>query len=106
MYSDCGTNFKGASAELEEFVENLDRSKVDTFATSHQISWHFNPPAAPHMGGAWERLVKSVKEVLRTTMQDRVLTDSQLATTLTEVESILNNRPLTQASSDVEDLEA
>jgi hypothetical protein len=58
------------------------------------------------MGGAWERLVKSVKEVLHATMQDRVLTDSQFATVLTEVESILNNRPITSASSDVNDFEA
>ncbi len=106
MYSDCGTNFKGATTELSDFVENLDRTKINSFATSHAIAWHFNPPAAPHMGGAWERLVKSVKEVLYATMQDRVLTDFQFATLLTEVESILNNRPITSASSDVNDLEA
>ena len=106
MYSDCGTNFKGATTELREMIENLDKTKINTFATSHEIVWHFNPPAAPHMGGVWERLVKSVKQVLHATMQDRVLTDPQFATTLTEVESILNNRPLTHASSDVHDLEA
>ena len=39
-------------------------------------------------------------------MQDRVLTDSQFTTVLTEVESILNNRPITSASSDVNDFEA
>ena len=106
MYSDCGTNFKGATEELEEMIENLDKTKIDSFATSHEIVWHFNPPAAPHMGGVWERLVKSVKQVLHATMLDRVLTDPQFTTTLTEVESILNNRPLTHASSDVDDLEA
>ena len=56
--------------------------------------------------GRFTRRVKSVKEVLHATMQDRVFTDPQLATTLTEVESILNSRPLTHASSDVNDLEA
>ena len=106
MYSDCGTNFKGATTELSEFVEKLDRGKVKSFATSHSIEWHFNPPAAPHMGGAWERLVKSTKEVLHATMRDRVLTDFQLATVFTEVESILNNRPITSASDDVDDFEA
>ena len=106
MYSDCGTNFKGASAELKEVIENFDKAKINAFATTHKIVWHFNPPAAPHMGGVWERLVKSVKEVLTATMQDRVLTDPQFATALTEVESILNNRPLTSASNDVMDFEA
>ena len=37
---------------------------------------------------------------------EKVLTDPQLATLLTEVESILNSRPLTHISSDINDLEA
>ena len=37
--------------------------------------------------------------------QDRILTDPQLYTLLTEVESILNTRPLTCASEDADDLE-
>lgn len=38
-------------------------------------------------------------------MKDRILTDPQLYTLLTEVERILNSRPLTHISSDVNDLE-
>ena len=87
IYSDCGSNFKGATTELSDLVENLDHTKINNFALSQNISCHFNPPSAPHMGGAWERLIKSVKEVLHVTMQDRVLTDSQLATLFTEVDS-------------------
>ena len=106
VYSHRGTNFKGATAELSDCVENLDHDKITNYATTRNISWHFNPPSAPHMSGAWERLVKSVKEVMHILMQDRVLTDSQYATILTEVEAILNNRPLTAASTNVEDLSA
>jgi hypothetical protein len=106
IYSDCGTNFKGATTELQEFIRKLDRTKINSFATTHEIRWHFNPPAAPHMGGVWERMVKSVKEVLTAITNDQVLTDPQFSTVLTEVESILNNRPITSASDDVEDLEA
>ena len=58
------------------------------------------------MGGVWERLVRSVKEVMTALMKERVLTDPQLATLLTEVENILNSRPLTRSSEDVNDLEA
>ena len=57
------------------------------------------------MGGAWERLVRSTKEILTAMMKDRVLTDQQLYTLLTEVERILNSRPLTHISGDVNDLE-
>ena len=106
MYSDCGTNFVGATTELQELISGLNREQIENFATKHSIRWSFNPPASPHMGGAWERLVRSVKEVMTGLMHDRVLTDPQLYTLLTEVESILNTRPLTRASDDVNDLEA
>ena len=58
------------------------------------------------MGGAWERLVRSVKEVMTGLMKDRVLTDPQLHTFLTEAENIVNSRPLTHLSDDINDMEA
>ncbi len=106
MYSDQGTNFVGATSELKEAIKSMDEVKITQFATSRQIIWKFNPPAAPHMGGAWERLVRSTKEVLSALMTDKVLTDQQLYTLLTEVERILNSRPLTHISDHIDDLEA
>ena len=80
VYSDNGTNFKGATAELKEFISKLDKGAIKKHATELQINWHWNPPSAPHMGGAWERLVRSTKEVLHGLVQNHVLTDPQLAT--------------------------
>ena len=105
LYSDNGTNFVGASNELREFRENIDSKIVEEFCTKINIKWKFNPPQAPHMGGIWERMVRSTKEVLSGLMADHVLTDAQLYTFLTEVESILNSRPLTHVSDDPNDLE-
>ena len=70
------------------------------------IDWKFNPPSAPHMGGAWERMVRSVKEVLSGLMRERTVTDPQLLTLFTEVENIVNSRPLTHISDDIDDLSA
>ena len=110
MYSDNGTNFKGATTELKEFVLKLGREeeaeKIINFATEKKIKWTFNPPSAPHMGGAWERLVRSSMEVMYGLVKDLVLTDPQLYTVLTEVEMIVNSRPLTHLSEDVTDFEA
>ena len=39
-------------------------------------------------------------------MKDRVLTDPQLLTLFTEVENIVNSRPLTHISDDINDLRA
>ena len=64
MYSDNGKNFKGATTELQEFIEKLDKTMIIDFATANHIEWTYDPPAAPPMGGAWERLVRSTKEVM------------------------------------------
>ena len=106
IYSDNGSNFKGACTELKEFVRKMDHEKIADFATSLTINWVFNPPSAPHMGGAWERLVRSVKEVMYGLVKNHILTDPQLLTLLTEAESIINSRPLTHLSEDVNDLGA
>ena len=103
IYSDNGTNFRGATNELKEFINKLDKTAIKNFATSLRIQWHFNPPSAPHMGGAWERLVRSSKEVMYGLVKDHVLTDPQLITLLTEVEHILNSRPLTHLSENADD---
>ena len=106
VYSDCGTNFQGAVNELNEFRSSLDKPKITRAAAEMNITWDFNPPASPHMGGAWERLIRSVKEVMTGLMSDRVLTDPQLYTLFTEVENIINSRPLTHLSDDASDLQA
>ena len=89
--SDCGSNFKGADKEF-------DNEKIGSFAARKEIEWRFNPPDAPHMGGAWERLVRSVKTSLKAIVKERLVTDFQLITILTEVECLVNSRPLTPAS--------
>ena len=58
------------------------------------------------MGGAWERLVRSSKEVLYGLVKDHILTDPQLITFLTEVEHVINSRPLTHLSEKIDDLGA
>lgn len=46
------------------------------------------------MGGAWERLIRSVKNVLYKIMPSRNPTDEVLLSMLIEVENIINSRPL------------
>ncbi len=68
-----------------------------------EIEWHFNPPYASHMGGAWERLIRSTRFHLKAISQEQLLTDEQLHTFMTEVEKILNDRPITPVSDDPRD---
>ena len=66
----------------------------------------FNPPADPHPGGVWERLVRSFKRTLYAILGNRQLTDEILLPTFCSVEQSLNNRPLTAVSSDANNLDA
>ena len=50
-------------------------------------------------------MVKITKKALKSIVSDRIFTDEALSTFLTEVESIINSRPLTAASDDINDLE-
>ncbi|KAK0138081.1 hypothetical protein N1851_025745 [Merluccius polli] len=70
------------------------------------IKWSFNPPAGSHHGGSWERLIRSVRKVLKSTLNVQSLDEEGLHTVLCEVEAIINGRPITKASMDPYDLEA
>ncbi|XP_055543475.1 uncharacterized protein LOC129729024 [Wyeomyia smithii] len=71
------------------------------FSTS-TTPWCFNPPAAPHMGGSWERLIRSVKQNLVELKLSRRPTEEELRNALIEIEGILNARPLTYVPVDDE----
>ena len=75
-------NFKGAERELAEAIAALDVGDLMRELTPRNIKWVFNPPAAPHMGGAWERLVPSVKIALKATLKERVSRDEVLTTVM------------------------
>ncbi|XP_030763125.1 uncharacterized protein LOC115887767 [Sitophilus oryzae] len=96
IYSDCGTNFVGASRELINMLKSA--------AEQEQISWHFNPPSAPHFGGLWEARIKSVKTHIKRVIGDQLLTYEEFYTLLVQIEAVLNSRPLCPQSSDPNDL--
>ena len=106
IYSDNGTNFVGANRELRECISGWNQDKIGNALSQEGIQWVFSPPTAPHRGGLWERLVRSCKKSLNVVLHNQVLTDEVLSTAFAEVEWLVNSRPLTEVSSDVDDLDA
>ncbi|XP_065093209.1 uncharacterized protein LOC135713919 [Ochlerotatus camptorhynchus] len=102
FYSDNGTNFQGAERLLREQIE---QGLSATF-TSSKCKWLFIPPGAPHMGGAWERMVQSVKAAMGEAYGDGKLDEEGLGTLVVEAESVVNARPLTYLPLDSEESEA
>ena len=70
------------------------------------VAWKFNPPGAPHHGGSWESLVRSVKRVLYDILGSRRVTEEVLGTTLCLVEQALISRPISPVSNGSCELEA
>ncbi|XP_055910918.1 uncharacterized protein LOC129945285 [Eupeodes corollae] len=106
IYTDNGTNFRGASRELKAAVEQINGKKLVEGIGEGRVKWSFIPPAAPHMGGCWERLVRSVKQTLLQMKFTRNPSDELLNTMMAEVEGIINSRPLTYVPVSCEDDEA
>ncbi|KAK7899128.1 hypothetical protein WMY93_019981 [Mugilogobius chulae] len=106
LRSDNGTNFTGAERELKIAIEQWNQAHIGDVMLQRGIKWNFNPPAGSHHGGAWERLIRSVRKVLNSTLRVQNLDEEGLHTVLCEAEAILNSRPITKASLDVNDLEA
>ena len=103
VYIDNGSNFTGAEKELREKVQAINTERVEKDMLLEAVEWHFLPPYAPHMGGMWEQLVRSVKTTLHALVTDRLLTDEELLSYLAEVEKVLNDRPLTKMLSEPKD---
>ena len=73
LRSDQGTNFVGARKELTQALAEMDQEKLKTTLLEEQCDWFsfkMNVPAASHMGGAWERQIRSVRHVLSSLLQD------------------------------------
>ncbi|XP_055605883.1 uncharacterized protein LOC129754049 [Uranotaenia lowii] len=106
FYSDNGTNFKGASNILTAELREVHEKCATTF-TNASTQWNFNPPVAPHMGGAWERMVRSIKVAMNAIGEHpRNPCDEVLETVALEAEAIVNSRPLTYVPLGNTDAEA
>ncbi|XP_055604719.1 uncharacterized protein LOC129752952 [Uranotaenia lowii] len=92
IYSDNGTNFLGASNELSR---EIDAGNLAECFTNTDTRWIFNPPLAPHMGGVWERMVRSVKAALSAMQMTKNPDEETFRTIVREAEGIVNSRPLT-----------
>ena len=102
MISDNASQFKLASAAIDKLWQQiLTEEDVVSYSASGNIKWKYIVELAPWMGGFYERLIGLVKRSLRKALGRLCLTYEQLLTILTEVEAVVNSRPLVYVGDDI-----
>ncbi|XP_071653393.1 uncharacterized protein [Temnothorax longispinosus] len=96
VYTDNGTNFVGAN----NLLQSIDWRKVERYGVVERIQWQFNPPSAAWWGGWWERMVRSMKDMLRKVLGRAALNFEEVTTVLCDCEAVINSRPLTYLAED------
>ena len=92
IISDNATNFVGAAPFITDIMND---PKVQQALTSRQCQWRFVTPRAPWQNGFTERMIGIVKNCLRKTLHRAKVNLKELRTVITEIETRVNNRPLT-----------
>ena len=95
--SDNGKTFKAAAKVMEGIVSQRD---VQQYLSQVRVKWLFNLERAPWWGGVFERMVRSTKRCLRKMIGQAKFSFDELLTAVTEVEAIVNSRPLSYVTSD------
>ena len=100
LISDNATTFVSGSEEIKRLCES---QLVQETLSTHGVEWKFIPKRAPWYGGFWERLIALTKTSLKKVLGRSQVNMETLQTIVTEIETILNDRPLTYPSSDIRD---
>ena len=97
IVSDNGKTFKAAAKIIQSVVRNKE---VQKYMAGIGVEWVFNLPKAPWWGGVFERMVRSTKRCLKKIIGQAKLSYDELLTAITEVEMVINSRPLSYVSVD------
>ena len=100
MKSDNGSNFVGAVKELRKSFQDMNHSRINDYLQMHGadwITWINNSPAASHMGGVWERQIRTVRSIWNALVKTlgKSLDDESLYALFVQVEAIVNSRLMT-----------
>ena len=95
VVSDNAKTFKAAAQLFKEIMRHEEASR---YLEENKIQWTFNVEKAPWWGGVFERLIRSVKRCLKKVIGRAKFTREELLTVVTEIEMIINSRPLSYIS--------
>ena len=101
IYSDNARTFQRAD---KYFKALYNSTTLADFLAGRRIKWKYSASLSQWWGGWWERMVRTMKSMLKKTLRRTVLTYEELETILTEVEAAVNSRPLAYVTEREENL--
>ena len=104
IFSDNGSNFKGANMEIKEAVAYWNEGEANERLSEQGIEWSFGPAACGSYGGVWERLVGIVKNSFKACMNGKTLSRDAFDALCAAVAGVVNRRPLTRADNSQDDM--
>ncbi|KZR99927.1 Uncharacterized protein APZ42_004011, partial [Daphnia magna] len=100
MYSDNAQTFRCVDRHLK--LLNSDPTVQDHLAARKTL-WIYSASLDPWWGGFWERMVRSVKDLLRRSNGRAYLDYMELEASLIEIENVINARPLSYIGEGADD---
>lgn len=102
ILSDNAPQFHLVNGCLQELWKTFfEDNRSNTYFAENNITWKFTPQNAPWMGGAYERLVQVTKNAFRRTYGEQSLTEREFNTSITEIEGVINSRPITYVDKEL-----
>nr|CAD2176596.1 unnamed protein product [Meloidogyne enterolobii] len=99
VFSDNATNFQFGAKIIKKLSDQTwCTQEVQQWIVHKGTQWKFTTPRNPREGGAWERMIGVVKNALKRSVGKKLLDHVELATLFSELEAMVNSRPLTYQS--------
>ncbi|XP_018494531.1 uncharacterized protein LOC108864078 [Galendromus occidentalis] len=104
--SDNGLSFQRAAKELKTLYSHIVNGDIKKWLADSFLKWEFITPHAPWFGGFYERQVQSVKRPLRKVLGSAVPHFRDLEVILSNIEAMINRRPITAIAAETDQIEA
>ena len=63
IFSDHKTNFVGVNWVLRDALQAFYQHIIHSYCSQQNIEWNFNLSTASHFGGAWIRMIRSIRRI-------------------------------------------
>ena len=100
FFSDNASSFKKAAEEIKFLFQAASSEATQNFLGQKGLTWRWNVARAPWRNGHTERLFGVLKPPLRKIIGQNVLPFAEFDCVLSDLEKIINDRPLTTVSTD------